>query len=113
MNLNTTKVINTIQDNEIVEQAGIAMGLLVSMLVRPCRFIRVLKLGEGYDYRYLPVDSPDEEMIEMTGTEIPNGGEERLNTKIRKFKRDHPLSSGYVSVSCFHDKIQMHWGHKN
>jgi hypothetical protein len=110
---NTSKVTNTIQNNEIVEQAGIAMGLLVSLLIRPCRRIRVLKLGEGYDYRYLPMDSQDEELIEMTGTEVPNGGEERLNTKIRKFKMDHPLSSGYISVSCFHDKIQMHWGHKN
>jgi len=29
-NSNTTRVTNTIQDNEVVEQAGIAMGLLVS-----------------------------------------------------------------------------------
>ena len=108
----TSKVTNTIQDNEIVEQAGIAMGLLVTSILRPCKFVRVLKLGDGYDYRYLPIDSQDEELIEMTGTEIPGGGKDRLNAKIRKFNSAHPSSSGYISVSCFFDKIQIHWGHK-
>ena len=61
-NSDTSKITNTIQDNEIVEQAGIAMGLLVTSILRPFRFVRVLKLGEGYDYRYLPVDSQKEEL---------------------------------------------------
>lgn len=109
--IDTSKVAGTKQDKDIVEEAGIAMGLLVTQLLRPCIFIRVLKQGVGYDYYYLPKDSPEEELIEMTGTEIPGSGRDRLNRKIRKFRTKHPSTSGYISVSCFSDKTQIHWGH--
>lgn len=112
-NTDFSKVPNSIQSRQIVEQAGIAMGLLITQWLRPCSSIRVLMDGEGYDYRYLPVDGEDEELIEMTGTEISGGGNGRLNQKIKKFKTKHPLSSGYISVSCFPDKLQIHWGHRN
>ena len=111
--VDSEKVAYSKQDKDIVEDAGIAMGLLVTQLLRPCIFIRVLKQGAGYDYFYLPSDSPNEELLEMTGTEIPNSGQERLNRKIKKFQTKHPSKSGYISVSCFSDKIQIHWGHRN
>jgi hypothetical protein len=111
--LETEKVAHSKQEKDIVEDAGIAMGLLVTQLLRPCIFIRVLKQGAGYDYYYLSEDSPDEELLEMTGTEIPNSGQERLRRKINKFRTKHPSTSGYISVSCFSDKIQIHWGHKS
>ncbi|MFZ3060359.1 MAG: hypothetical protein WA102_11575 [Candidatus Methanoperedens sp.] len=112
-NVDTSKVPNTKQKHDIVEDAGIAMGLLVTQWLRPCTSFRVLKEGDGYDYRYLPNDCSEEELIEMTGTEISGGGDSRLATKIRNFKIKHPDSSGYISVSCFSDRIQIHWGHKN
>ncbi len=112
-NVDVCKVINSLQDKRIVEDAGIAMGLLITQWLRPLKFIRVLQQGDGYDFYYVPYDSNEEELIEMTGTETPGGGRERLNRKIRKFKDKHPDSSGYISVSCFHDKIQIHWGHRN
>lgn len=112
-NADVSKVANSLQDKRIVEDAGIAMGLLIARWLRPLKFIRVLKTGDGYDYYYLPRDSNEEELIEMTGTEIPDGGTERLRSKIRKFKDKHPDTSGYISVSCFYDKIQIHWGHRN
>ena len=111
--VDVSKVANTKQGHNIVEEAGIAMGLLVTQWLRPLKFIRVLKRGDGYDYCYLLRDSNKEELIEMTGTEIPDGGIKRLNHKIRKFRDKHPDSSGYISVSCFYDKIQIHWGHRN
>lgn len=92
----------TKQRHDIVEDAGIAMGLLVTQWLRPC----------GYDYCYLPKDSTEEELIEMTGTEKPGGGNIRLTNKIRNFTIKHPQSSGYISVSCFPDRIQI-WGHRN
>jgi hypothetical protein len=70
-------------------------------------------LGEGYDYSYIPTDNNEEEKIEMTATEVPNEGIDRLNLKIKKFNEKFPSSSGYISVSCFPDKIQIYWGHKN
>ncbi|MDP3104327.1 MAG: hypothetical protein Q8M95_06940 [Candidatus Methanoperedens sp.] len=109
----TSKVPNTKQKHDIVEDAGIAMGLLVTQWLRPCTFIRVLKEGDGYDYFYVPKGSNEEELIEMTGTEIPGGGRNRLTKKIRNFAITHPESSGYISVSCFPDKIQILWGHRN
>lgn len=112
-NVDVSKVDNSLQDKRIVEDAGIAMGLLITQWLRPLKFIRVLKTGDGYDYYYLPRDSNEEELIEMTGTEIPDGGTERLRSKIRKFKDKHPKTSGYISVSCFYDKVQIHWGHRN
>lgn len=111
--VDTSKVVDTKQSHDIVEDAGIAMGLLMTQWLRPCTSFRVLKQGDGYDYCYLPIDSDEEELIEMTGTEIPNAGKTRLASKIRKFSRKHPQSPGYISVSCFSDKIQIHWGHKN
>ena len=59
------------------------------------------------------IDGYEEELIEMTGTETPGAGKSRLASKIKKFKFKHPQSSGYISVSCFSDKIQIHWGHRN
>lgn len=112
-NSDFSKVPNSIQSRQIVEQAGIAMGLLITQWLRPFSSIRVLMNGEGYDYRYLPVDREEEEMIEMTGTEISGGGNGSLNVKIKKFNTKHPLTSGYISVSSFSDKIQIHWGHRN
>lgn len=112
-NVDISKVTNTIQEDVIVEDAGIAMGLLVTLWLRPWKKFWVLKKGAGYDYRYLPQDSEEEEYIEVTGTEIPNGGRERLNQKIRKFRKMHPGLSGYISVSCFYDKLQIHWGYRN
>jgi hypothetical protein len=76
--LETEKVAHSKQEKDIVEEAAIAMGLLVTQLLRPCIFIHVLKQGAGYDYYYLSADSPDEELLEVTGTEIPNSGQERL-----------------------------------
>ncbi|KAF5416942.1 MAG: hypothetical protein C5S48_01460 [Candidatus Methanogaster sp.] len=112
-NVDVSKVVSSLQDKRIVEDAGIAMGLLITQWLRPLEFIRVLKMGDGYDYYYIPRDSNEEELIEMTGTEIPGAGTERLRSKIRKFKDKHPDTSGYISVSCFHDKVQIHWGHRN
>ncbi len=112
-NIDTSKVNKTKQRHDIVEDAGIAMGLLVTQWLRPCTSFRVLKEGDGYDYCYLPKDSNEEELIEMTGTEKPGGGKIRLTNKIRNFTIKHPQSSGYISVSCFPDRIQIHWGHSN
>jgi len=112
-NTDTSKVINTKQSHDIVEDAGIAMGLLITQWLRPWTCFRVLKRGDGYDYRYFPIDGYEEELIEMTGTETPGAGKSRLASKIKKFKFKHPQSSGYISVSCFSDKIQIHWGHRN
>ncbi len=112
-NVDVSKVANSLQDKRIVEDAGIAMGLLITQWLRPLKFIRVLKTGDGYDYYYLPRNSNEEELIEMTGTEIPDGGTERLRSKIRKFKDKHPDTTGYISVSCFYDKVQIHWGYRN
>lgn len=112
-NVDVSKVVNSLQDKRIVEDAGIAMGLLITQWLRPLKFIRVLKMGDGYDYYYIPRDSNEEELIEMTGTEISGGGTERLRSKIRKFKDEYPDTSGYISVSCFHDNVQIHWGHRN
>lgn len=111
--LTEPKVIKSIQTKRIVEDAGIAMGLLMTLFLRNPADIRVVMEGEGYDYRYIPHDSREWELIEITGTEVPGSGKQRLNDKIRKFKSKHPGSAGYISVSCFCDKLQLHWGHKN
>jgi len=63
-----SKVANTLQNNRIVEDAGIAMGLLITQWLKPLKFIRVLKMEDGYDYYYIPRDSNKEELIEMSGT---------------------------------------------
>jgi hypothetical protein len=110
--LDTSKLPNSIQERPIIEMAGIAMGLLVTQLLRPCKSIRVLKSGDGYDYIYMPKDTEIEELIEMTGTESPGAGQDRLNRKLSKFIKYHPTTKGYISVSCFYDKVQLHWGHK-
>jgi len=89
------------------------MGLLTTLWLRPPRSFRVLMQGDGYDYCYLPEDSQEEELIEVTGTEKAGEGDTRLKSKIKKFNIKHPESSGYISVSCFYDKLQIHWGHKN
>jgi hypothetical protein len=65
--LDVSKVPSTLQKNRIIEDAGIAMGLLFTQLLRPFKFFNVLKIGEGYD----------------------------------------------ISVSCFPDRLQIYWGHKN
>jgi|GEM_PF-3158096 len=111
--LDVSKVPSTLQKNRIIEDAGIAMGLLFTQLLRPFKFFNVLKIGEGYDYSYIPEDNNEEEKLEMTATEIPNEGTNRLNSKIRKFSDKFPDSSGYISVSCFPDRLQIYWGHKN
>ena len=111
--VDTSKIPKSIQKKPIVEAAGIGMGLLTTLWLRPPRKFSVTMEGEGYDYRYLPEDSQEEELIEVTGTETPGEGEIRLRAKIRKFERDHPKTLGYVSVSCFYDKLLIHWGHKN
>lgn len=112
-NVDTSKIENTIQKNRTIEDAGIAMGLLTTLWLRPPRSFRVLMQGDGYDYCYLPEDSQEEELIEVTGTEKAGEGDTRLKSKIKKFNIKHPESSGYISVSCFYDKLQIHWGHKN
>lgn len=111
--MDVSKVSNTIQEPDIVENAGIAMSLLVTQLLRPWISFSVTMRKKGYDYSYQPEDSDNEELLEVTGTEMPDEGERRLNTKIKKFKDKHPLSSGYISVSCFFDKVLIHWGHRN
>lgn len=113
LGLNVSKVPNTLQRKKITEEAGVAMGLLVTQSLRPIKFMRVLKEGEGYDYTYISEDSNEEEKLEMTATEVPNEGTNRLNSKIRKFSDKFPGSSGYISVSCFPDRLQIYWGHKN
>lgn len=111
--VDTTKVPSSKQGKDITEAAGIALGLLITSWLRPCKQIRVMYEGGGYDYYYTPIDSENEELIEMTGTEKPNHADKRLKEKINKFKKKHPGSSGYISVSSFYDKIQIHWGHKD
>jgi len=113
LGLNISKVPYTLQRNRITEEAGVAMGLLVTQSLRPIKFMRVLILGEGYDYSYISEDNDEEEKLEMTATEVPNEGTNRLNSKIRKFSDKFPGSSGYISVSCFPDRLQIYWGHKN
>jgi hypothetical protein len=113
LGLNISKVPNTLQRKRITEDAGVAMGLLVTHSLRPIKFMRVLIQGEGYDYSYISEDSNEEEKLEMTATEVPNEGTNRLNSKIRKFTDKFPGSSGYISVSCFPDRLQIYWGHKN
>ena len=113
LGLNISKVPYTLQRKRITEEAGVAMGLLVTQLLRPIKFMRVLKEGEGYDYTYISEDSNEEEKLEMTATEVLNEGTNRLNRKIRKFSDKFPGSSGYISVSCFPDRLQIYWGHKN
>lgn len=113
LGLDISKVPYTSQRNRIIEDAGIVMGLLVTQWLRPFKFFRVLMLGEGYDYSYISTDNNEEEKIEMTATEVPNEGINRLNLKIKKFNEKFPGSSGYISVSCFPDKFQIYWGHKN
>lgn len=114
-NEDVSKVPNTLQDTAIVEWAGVAIGLLITLWLRHPRFFRVTTKGDGYDYRYLPVDCEGEEweLIEVTGTELPGECKRRLGVKIRKFIKKHPQSSGYISVSSFCDKELVHWGHKN
>jgi hypothetical protein len=113
LGLNISKVPYTLQRKRITEEAGVAMGLLVTQSLRPIKFVRVLKEGEGYDYTYISEDSNEEEKLEMTATEVLNEGTNRLNSKIRKFSDKFPGSSGYISVSCFPDRLQIYWGHKN
>jgi hypothetical protein len=113
LGLNVSKVENTSQRNRIIEEAGVAMGLLVTQSLRSIKFMRVLLQGEGYDYSYISGDNEKEEKIEMTATEVPNEGTNRLNSKIRKFSDKFPGSSGYISVSCFPDRLQLYWEHKN
>lgn len=111
--IDTSKLTKSIQKKPIVEAAGIGMSLLTTLWLRPPKKFSVTMEGEGYDYHYLPEDSQEEELIEITGTEIKGGGEARLKEKIRKFETAHPKSLGYVSVSCFYDKLLIHWGHRN
>ena len=111
--LDTSKIPYTLQRNRIIEDAGIAMGLLFTQLLIPFKFFNVLKIGDGYDYFYISEDNNEEEKLEMTATEVPNEGAKRLNSKIRKFSDKFPSSSGYISVSCFPDRLQIYWGHKN
>ena len=113
LGLDTSKVPYTLQENRVVEDAGIALGLLFTQLLIPFEFFNVLKIGEGYDYTYLSTDNNKKEKIEMTATEVPNGWKKRLNSKIRKFNTKFKCSSGYISVSGFPDKLQVYWGHKN
>lgn len=113
LGLDTSKVPYSLQKNRIIEDAGIALGLLFTQLLRPFEFFNVLKIGEGYDYIYLSTDNNEKEKIEMTATEVPHGWEKRLNTKISKFNTKFKGSSGYISVSGFPDKLQVYWGHKN
>jgi hypothetical protein len=111
--VDTSRVPKSIQKKPIVEAAGIGMGLLTTLWLRPPKKFSVTMEGEGYDFRYLPEDSQEEELIEVTGTEKPGEGEKRLRAKIIKFEKKYPNSLGYVSVSCFYDKLLIHWGHKN
>jgi len=111
--LDVSNVPSTLQKKRIIEDAGIAMGLLFTQLLRPFKFFSVLKIGEGYDYFYISEDNNEEEKLEMTATEVPNEGTNRLESKIRKFSDKFPSSSGYISVSCFPDRLQIYWGHKN
>jgi len=111
----TSKIPNTAQSVDIVEWAGVVMGLLITQLIRPWKFFKVEKRGGGYDYCYIPLDSDNNEYeyIEMTATETPNGAKNRLNNKIEKFSEKFPGKLGYISVTCFPDKLQFFWAQKN
>jgi len=109
----TSKVPYSRQKKPIIEEAGIAFGLLMTLFLRPFSEFKVVMEGEGYDYYYIPQGRKEEELLEVTATEIPGEGKNRLSSKIRHFRRKHPNKSGYISVTCFPDKLQIHWGHRN
>ena len=108
-----SKVSKSKQEHAIVEDAGIALGIMITEMIRPVIMFRVLNRYDGYDYGYFSDDNDEEEFLEVTGTEKPNEGIHRLHTKIRKFKEKFPQSAGYISVSCFCEKLLIYWGHKN